>query len=92
MIRKALAAASLLVIGLFFGWGFQGLGLSRRVSAEPQRNGFQPRVGLILGSGLGLLADRIEDAYRIPYSEIPDFPESRVTGHAGNFVLGYLQS
>lgn len=52
--------------------------------------GICPKVGLILGSGLGLLADRIENAYRIPYSEIPGFPESRVPGHAGNFVLGYL--
>ena len=53
-------------------------------------NRFQPLVGLILGSGLGLLAERIENAHRIPYGEIPGFPESRVPGHAGNFVLGYL--
>ena len=53
-------------------------------------HGFQPRVGLILGSGLGLLAERIENAYRIPYAEIPGFPVSRVSGHAGNFVLGAL--
>ena len=52
--------------------------------------GFRPTVGLILGSGLGLLAERIENATRIPYSEIPGFPESRVAGHAGNLVLGYL--
>ncbi len=44
MIRKALAAASLLLIGLCIGWGFQGLRLSRHVSAEPQRNGFQPNA------------------------------------------------
>ncbi len=53
-------------------------------------NGFQPRIGLILGSGLGLLAERIEKAARIPYGEIPGFPQSRVPGHAGNFVLGSL--
>ena len=52
--------------------------------------GLRPRVGLILGSGLGLLAERIQDATVIPYSEIPGFPESHVTGHAGNFVLGQL--
>jgi len=51
---------------------------------------FRPRVGLILGSGLGNLADRIVDAHRIPYSEIPGFPVSRVPGHAGNLVLGFL--
>ncbi len=53
-------------------------------------NGFHPRIGLILGSGLGLLAERIEKASRIPYGEIPGFPQSRVPGHAGNFVLGSL--
>ncbi len=53
-------------------------------------NGFRPRVGLILGSGLGMLADQIVDGCRIPYSEIPGFPVSRVQGHAGNLVLGYL--
>ena len=47
-------------------------------------------MGLILGSGLGLLAERIDNACRIPYADIPGFPESRVPGHAGNFVLGYL--
>jgi len=52
--------------------------------------GFRPTVGLILGSGLGLLAERIENPTRIPYAEIPGFPESRVQGHAGNLVLGYL--
>ena len=44
MIRKALAAASLLLIGLCIGWGFHGLGLGRNVRAEPQRNGFQPNA------------------------------------------------
>jgi purine-nucleoside phosphorylase len=53
-------------------------------------HGFRPKMGLILGSGLGLLADRIENACRIPYAEIPGFPESRVPGHAGNLVLGHL--
>jgi len=54
-------------------------------------NSFRPRVGLILGSGLGMLADRIVDDCRIPYGEIPGFPESRVPGHAGNLVLGCLK-
>ena len=52
--------------------------------------GLRPAVGLILGSGLGLLADRIQNATVIPYSEIPGFPASRVPGHAGNFVVGQL--
>lgn len=52
--------------------------------------GVRPRVGLVLGSGLGMLADRIVGDCRIPYGEIPGFPESHVAGHAGNLVLGHL--
>lgn len=50
----------------------------------------QPLIGLILGSGLGVLADEIEDAVRTPYHEIPDFPVSTVEGHAGQLVFGTL--
>ena len=49
-----------------------------------------PEIGLILGSGLGVLADEIENAVKIPYSEIPEFPVSTVEGHAGQLVLGEL--
>ena len=49
-----------------------------------------PEIGLILGSGLGVLADEIEDAVAIPYSEIPNFPVSTVHGHAGQLVIGQL--
>lgn len=51
---------------------------------------FTPRVGIILGSGLGPLADDIQDAHIIPYQEIPGMPVSTVQGHAGQLVLGYL--
>lgn len=50
----------------------------------------QPRVGLILGSGLGGIAEAIERAERIPYREIPGFPSSTVVGHAGELVAGTL--
>ncbi|MBU8879193.1 purine-nucleoside phosphorylase [Bacillus sp. FJAT-29790] len=50
----------------------------------------QPQIGLILGSGLGVLGDEIEDAIKIPYNEIPDFPVSTVEGHAGQLVFGKL--
>jgi purine-nucleoside phosphorylase len=50
----------------------------------------QPRIGLILGSGLGVLADEIQNAVKIPYKEIPDFPVSTVAGHAGQLVFGQL--
>jgi purine-nucleoside phosphorylase len=46
--------------------------------------------GLILGSGLGELADEIEEAVVIPYAEIPYFPVSTVVGHAGQLVYGTL--
>jgi purine-nucleoside phosphorylase len=49
-----------------------------------------PKVGLILGSGLGVLADEIAQPVKIPYKEIPDFPVSTVEGHAGQLVFGVL--
>lgn len=49
-----------------------------------------PQIGLILGSGLGVLADEIENPVKIPYNEIPDFPVSTVEGHAGQLVFGLL--
>ena len=55
-----------------------------------QRIRIQPRVGLVLGSGLGPLADEIADPVRIPYQEIPHFPVSTVEGHAGQLVVGTL--
>ncbi|MEO1646424.1 MAG: purine-nucleoside phosphorylase [Chloroflexota bacterium] len=51
----------------------------------------QPEVGLVLGSGLGTLANEIESATVIPYSEIPGWPQSTVHGHSGNLVIGTLE-
>ncbi len=51
---------------------------------------FQPKIGLILGSGLGILADEINDKIAISYDKIPNFPVSTVEGHAGRFVAGEL--
>jgi purine-nucleoside phosphorylase len=48
----------------------------------------RPRVGIILGSGLGEVVAQLEDASHIPYSAIPHFPRSTVVGHAGELVLG----
>jgi purine-nucleoside phosphorylase len=50
----------------------------------------EPRVGLILGSGLGGLADAIEERVDIPYDEIPGWPVSTAVGHAGVLVLGHV--
>ena len=49
-----------------------------------------PRVGMILGSGLGGLADELADATVIPYAEVPGFPRSTVYGHRGELALGVL--
>lgn len=49
-----------------------------------------PKIGLILGSGLGVLADEIEQPVKIAYNDIPDFPVSTVEGHAGQLVFGSI--
>ena len=55
-----------------------------------KRTNQQPTVGMVLGSGLGPLAEQIENADIIPYQEIPHFPVSTVHGHAGRLVIGKL--
>ena len=52
--------------------------------------GRKPVAGIVLGSGLGKLADQIEDPLVIPYGGIPHFPTSTAIGHKGNFICGYL--
>jgi purine-nucleoside phosphorylase len=47
-----------------------------------------PKIGLVLGSGLGAFADALTEATRIPYADIPTFPRSTAIGHAGQMVLG----
>lgn len=54
------------------------------------RISYNPKIGLILGSGLGELAEMVEDAERIPYPEIPFWPVSTVQGHRGQLVIGRL--
>jgi purine-nucleoside phosphorylase len=56
----------------------------------PLLGGLEPKTALVLGSGLGGLADEVEDALRISYAELPGFPRSGVTGHAGQLVAGRL--
>ncbi|WP_138416841.1 purine-nucleoside phosphorylase [Aquibacillus sediminis] len=51
----------------------------------------QPVLGLILGSGLGILADEVENPITIPYGDIPNFPVSTVEGHKGQLVIGQLE-
>ncbi|WP_163654245.1 purine-nucleoside phosphorylase [Listeria sp. PSOL-1] len=51
----------------------------------------KPKIGLILGSGLGVLADEMVGSTKIAYEEIPHFPVSTVEGHAGQFVFGTIE-
>ena len=52
--------------------------------------GRKPVVGIVLGSGLGKLADEIQDPLVVPYNELPGFPVSTAIGHKGNFIIGEL--
>jgi xanthosine phosphorylase len=52
--------------------------------------GFTPRLGIVLGSGLGGLADALEDGVQVPYADLPDFPAPSVAGHGGRVALGRL--
>ncbi|MBE2182808.1 MAG: purine-nucleoside phosphorylase [Anaerolineae bacterium] len=61
------------------------------VEAIRSQTTFPAKVGVVLGSGLGGLADAVENAVSIPYSEIPGFPVSTVHGHAGELVIGTLE-
>ncbi len=65
----------------------------REAAQEVERRlgGRAPRVAVVLGSGLGPLADDVQSAVRIPYAEIPGFPPARVAGHAGELVIGTLE-
>jgi len=55
-----------------------------------ERAGAVPRVGVVLGSGLGQVADAVENAIAIPYSDLPGFPQPGVAGHAGRAVAGSI--
>lgn len=52
--------------------------------------GFTPKLAITLGSGLGVLAQSLEDAISIPYADLPDFPPCTVAGHGGTLHLGKL--
>lgn len=56
------------------------------------RTGLRPKIGLVLGSGLGGFADSLSDATRVPYADIPSFPQSTAIGHAGRLVIGKAEN
>lgn len=66
--------------------------LNAAVAAVRRRTSTVPEVALILGSGLGALADEISNAVAIPFADIPGFPPAAVPGHAGRLVIGRLEA
>jgi purine-nucleoside phosphorylase len=75
------------------GDGGRGTGaVAVATNAVKQRLGtLKPRVAIVLGSGLGFLADEVADRIPIPYSRVPGFPEPGVAGHRGELVAGKLE-
>ena len=54
--------------------------------------GFQPKVAVVLGSGLGGFVDEVKKVAEIAYADLPGFPRTTVSGHAGRLVLGHVGS
>lgn len=65
--------------------------IDEAADAIRERTSYQPRVGMILGSGLNALAESVARSVVIPYGEIPNWPVSTVHGHAGKLVIGELE-
>ena len=53
-----------------------------------EQTALRPKIGVVLGSGLGAFADELSDAVSVPYTQIPSFPHSTAIGHAGHMVIG----
>src|SRR5256885_15000120 len=81
-MRNADCGMDARLAGLFAGSG---------EAAAARLGGLRPRVGLVLGSGLGSLADAVQSPIRIPQSAIPGFPEPGAPGHKGELVAGTLE-
>ena len=64
--------------------------MSAAATVLAERGGAPPRVGVVLGSGLGAVADAVADPVIVGYDELPGFPQPTVEGHAGRAVLGTL--
>lgn len=71
--------------------GYTRADYENAVAVIRKRTTIQPTVGLVLGSGLGELADTLENRVVIPYRDIPGWPPSTVPGHVGQLVIGYLE-
>jgi purine-nucleoside phosphorylase len=72
------------IAGMLVRWMHEAVAHIRNVT------GREPRVAVVLGSGLGAFADELADPIAIPYSEIPGWPASTAAGHSGKLVFGKL--
>jgi xanthosine phosphorylase len=63
---------------------------TKAAAVMTERSGLRPRVGVVLGSGLGDVADAVEEPTVIDYADLPGFPEPTVAGHGGHAVLGRI--
>lgn len=65
--------------------------LAEAAAVVREKAGFRPETAIVLGSGLGGFAGRIDEKIEVPYGEIPGFPTSTVAGHEGKFVFGTVR-
>ena len=90
--RLPQSGAFLFALGTFAGKCSQPIfaaeAFSKQISEQLQ--GFQPEIALILGSGLGRIANLIKTPHIVKYADIKGFPQSSVAGHSGRFVAGML--
>ncbi|MBU6376422.1 MAG: purine-nucleoside phosphorylase, partial [Bdellovibrionales bacterium] len=65
--------------------------IQESVGAIQARTSLRPEVGIVLGSGMGALAERATDSVTIPYSEIPNFHGTSIEGYSGQMTIGKIQ-
>ena len=70
------------------GWPEQFMQAESAAQFVLAQTTIRPRIGIVLGSGLGGFADDLASATRVPYADIPNFPRSTAVGHAGKMVIG----
>jgi purine-nucleoside phosphorylase len=64
--------------------------LEETVRAVRAKTALSPRVGLVLGSGLGAFGDTLDDLVKVPFHDLPHLPQSKVVGHSGNLCFGHV--
>ena len=65
--------------------------IEQTVAAAQKHTKEAPKVGVVLGSGLGAFADTLDELIKVPYAELPHLPASKVVGHAGNLCFGRVR-